>query len=100
MSFTFSALADLLANSFSMYKDDEFPITGNYYFNEIKSAKYSGHCITVKIASLQVLEDKVDGFTILEKKKVIVRALKDFARRNIPGTDTEMFCNSMRWKIE
>jgi len=100
MSFTFSALADLLSNSFGMYKDEKFPAPGNYYYNEIKSAKFFDRCVIVKESSLDIISDKIEGFSTLQKKKLIVRGLSDFAHRNIPTCDAEMLCCNMRWKIE
>jgi len=98
-TFTFSALADILSDSFAICRTSEFPECGNYYYNEIKTAKWENQPIKVLQNSLDVIDDKIDGLTDLSKKKLITRALIDFTHRNIPSSDAEMLCNNMRWII-
>lgn len=98
-SFTFSALCDILSDSFAICRTKEFPGCGNYYYCEIKSAKWEKRPIRVLQSSLDVISDKIDGVTIQYKKKIITRALSDFAYHNIPDCDAEMLCKDMRWII-
>lgn len=98
-SFTFSALCDILSDSFAVCRTEEFPRCGDYYYCEIKSAKWENRSINVLQSSLNVLDGKIENLTKLEKRKIITRALSDFAFRNIPVCDAEMLCNNMRWVI-
>ncbi len=98
-TFTLSALVDLLSNSFASYKTEKSNTPGNYYYSQIKTAKIQNKSILVKLDSLDIIEDKVDTLTITQKKRLISRALIDFANRNIPDDDAKMFCKNMRWTI-
>lgn len=98
-TFTFSALCDILSDSFAICRTSEFPGCGSYYYSEIKTAKWENRPINVLEKSLDVINDKIDGLTILSKKKIITRALIDFAYRNIPSSGVEMLCDNMRWII-
>ena len=98
-TFTFSALSEILSDSFSMCKTKEFPRCGDYYYCEIKSAKWENRCINILQKSLDVLDGKIENLTKLEKKKLITKALSDFAFHNIPVCDAEMLCKDMRWVI-
>ncbi len=99
-TFTFSALADILSDSFATHRTPEFPGCGDYYYFEIKSALWENRCISVLQKNLDVIGDKISNFTIIQKKKLITQALSNFAFRNIPDCDAMPICKSMRWKIE
>ena len=98
-SYTFSALADILSDSFALTRTAQFSGCGSYYYNEIKCAKWENHSIRVLEKSLEALNGKIDNLDVLEKRNLISRALKDFAFRNIPATDVEMLCKDMEWVI-
>lgn len=98
-TFTFSALVDILSGSFAICRTKEFPGCGSYYYNEIKSAKWENRCIIILQKSLDVLSNKINNLSTTEKKKLIIRALRDFAYRNIPASDAEMLCKNMEWII-
>jgi len=98
-TFTFSALCDILSDSFAICRTNEFPRCGSYYYSEIKTAKWENRPINVLEKSLDVINDKIDALDINSKKKIITRALSDFAHRNIPSSDAEMLCKNMRWVI-
>ncbi len=99
-TFTFSALTDILSDSFAICRTAEFPGCGNYYYCEIKSALWEKRCVIVLQYNLDAINDKINGFTIIQKRKLITQALSDFAFRNIPDCDAIHICKSMRWKIE
>lgn len=98
-SFTFSALCNILSDSFAICRTKEFPGCGGYYYSEIKCFRWENRSIHVLKSSLDVLEGKIKNLTKLEKKKIITQALIDFAFRNIPDSDAEMYCKNMRWVI-
>ena len=98
-TYTFSALVDILSDSFAVCRTNEFPGCGNYYYSEIKCNKWEKRSINVLRYDLEVLNGKIDNLTIIEKKKLITESLKRFAYRNYPGTDAESLCNNMRWVI-
>ena len=99
-TFTFSALVDILSDSFAICRTKEFPGCGSYYYSEIKSAKWENRCINVLQSNLHILNGKIDNLTKQQKKKLITRALSDFTHRNFPTSDADMLCKDMRWKIE
>ncbi len=99
-TFTFSALADILSDSFAICRTAEFPGCGDYYYCEIKSALWENQCIIILQHNLDAISDKINNFTIIEKKKLITRALSNFAFRNIADCDAIHVCKNMRWKIE
>ena len=98
-TFTFSALSDILSDSFATHKTHEFSACGSYYYSEIKSAKWENRCIRVQQCNLDAVSDKITHLTIIEKKKLITRALCDFTFRNIPYCDAVGYSENMRWKI-
>lgn len=98
-SFTFSALCNILSDSFAICRTKEFPGCGSYYYSEIKSAKWENRPIHVLKSSLHILDGKIENLTRLEKKKIIIQALSDFTFRNIPDSDAKMYCKDMRWVI-
>jgi hypothetical protein len=88
-----------LSDSFAICRTQEFPGCGNYYYCEIKSAKWENRCVNVLQDSLDVIGDKINNFTIIEKTKLITKALRDYAFRNIPYGDAVVYAENMRWKI-
>lgn len=98
-TFTLSALTDILSDAMSMYKDECNSSPGNYFYIEIKSFHFENRCINLKKSVLDCLEGKIDNFSQNQKKNLIIRALKQFAYRNIPDSDAEMFCKGLRFKI-
>ena len=98
-TFTFSALVDILKNSFSICRTSKFPRCGDYYYNEIKEAKWENRTIRILESSLNVLNDIINDTTITNKKKIITRALRDFTFYNMPDIEAENLCKDMRWKI-
>lgn len=98
-TYTFSALADILSDSFALTRTEEFPGCGNYYYNEIKCAKWENRAIRVLEKNLDVLNGKIDNLDHLQRRNLITKALKEFAFRNIPDNDTEMLCKHMEWLI-
>ena len=99
MNFTFSALCDILCNSFSICRTEEFSGCGDYYYKEIKSSKWEDRAVRVLSESLDVLDGKITHFTIQNKKKLISQSLKEYAYRNIPYSDATELCKNMRWII-
>lgn len=98
-TYTFSALTDILSDSFAVCRTPKFPACGDYYYSEIKCNKWEKRSIKVLRYDLEVLNGKIDNLTIIEKKKLITESLKSFADRNYPDTDAESLCKDMRWII-
>ncbi len=97
--FTTSALVDILADSFAICRTKEFHGCGSYYYNEIKLSKLENRPIKVLQKSLNVLDGKIDNYSIKEKGNLITRALNNFTYRNIPSSDAKGYCKNMRWLI-
>jgi hypothetical protein len=98
-TYTFSALADMLKEQFSLYKNDEFPSPGMYYYTEIKSYHFQDRCINVKKSTLDVLEGKVNDLSLKGIQMLIIKALKIFAHANMPVSDADWFTKEMKFKI-
>ena len=99
---TSSALVDMIKKVWKLYKNNEFPIAGDYYYHEIDRGVWFGKIINIPLAHFD--NDIKQRLEILERCEIqeiiyrcIVEVLKEKYGKNL--TTRIHYNNRIRWRF-